>query len=203
MEFSPTTLAILYWSTLLASVVSGAAAVIDCRRKQFDLFGVLIVAFCAALGGGTLRDVILDRPVFWVADSGYLVFVWLGALATFFIARRIELDARWFELPDAVALGLYTIAGTQAALMVGCDWMVASFMGVITGVAGGILRDILLNEEPLVFNGPVSATACWLGALLYIAMWHRVDINLAALVTVLVVTLIRLSALRWNWTLPK
>jgi uncharacterized membrane protein YeiH len=203
MDFSPTTLAILYWSTLLASVVSAAAAVIDCRRKQFDLFGVLIVAFCAALGGGTLRDVVLDRTVFWVADSSNLVFVWLGALATFFIARRIELSSRRFELPDAIALGLYTLAGTHAALMLQGDWLVASFMGVITAVAGGILRDILLNEEPQVFKCEVYATASWIGALLYVAMWHRVDLNLAALVTTLAVILIRLSALRWKWTLPK
>lgn len=203
MDFSPTTLSILYWSTLLASVVSAAAAVIDCRRKQFDLFGVLIVAFCAALGGGTLRDVVLDRTVFWVADSSHLVFVWLGALATFFITRRIELSPRRFELPDAIALGLYTLAGTHAALMLQSDWLVASFMGVITAVAGGILRDILLNEEPQVFKCEVYATASWIGALLYVAMWHRVDLNLAAFITALTVTLIRLSALRWNWTLPK
>jgi uncharacterized membrane protein YeiH len=203
MDFSPTTLSILYWSTLLASVVSAAAAVIDCRRKQFDLFGVLIVAFCAALGGGTLRDVVLDRTVFWVADASHLVFVWLGALATFFIARRVELSPRRFELPDAIALGLYTLAGTHAALMLQGDWLVASFMGVITAVAGGILRDILLNEEPQVFKCEVYATASWAGALLYVAMWHRVDLNLAAFITTLTVILIRLSALRWNWTLPK
>ncbi|MCY0967452.1 trimeric intracellular cation channel family protein [Parathalassolituus penaei] len=203
MEFSPTTLSILYWSTLLSSVASGAAAVIDCRRKQFDLFGVLMVAFCAALGGGTLRDVALDRPVFWIADSSNLVFVWLGALATFFVARKIELSANRFEIPDAIALGLFTVAGTHAALMMNTDWVVASFMGVITSVAGGILRDILLNEEPQVFKCQVYATASWVGALLYVAMWHRVDPNLAAAITAITVTLLRFGALRWNWTLPK
>lgn len=203
MEFSPTTLSILYWSTLLSSVASGAAAVIDCRRKQFDLFGVLMVAFCAALGGGTLRDMALDRPVFWIADSSNLVFVWLGALATFFVARKIELSANRFEIPDAIALGLFTVAGTHAALMMNTDWVVASFMGVITSVAGGILRDILLNEEPQVFKCQVYATASWVGALLYVAMWHRVDPNLAAAITAITVTLLRFGALRWNWTLPK
>ena len=203
MEFSPTTLSILYWSTLLSSVASGAAAVIDCRRKQFDLFGVLMVAFCAALGGGTLRDVALDRPVFWIADSSNLVFVWLGALVTFFVARKIELSANRFEIPDAIALGLFTVAGTHAALMMNTDWVVASFMGVITSVAGGILRDILLNEEPQVFKCQVYATASWVGALLYVAMWHRVDPNLAAAITAITVTLLRFGALRWNWTLPK
>mgnify|MGYP001354380286 CR=1 FL=1 len=203
MEFTPTTVAILYWSTLLASVIAGASTVLDCRRKQFDLFGVLMVAFCTALGGGTLRDLILDRKVFWVADVSNLVYVWGGALLAFYIARRIELKPHRFEVPDAISLGLFTVAGTHAAMMLDNHWLVASFMGVITGVAGGILRDILLNEEPQVFKGEVYATACWIGSLLYTFMWHRVDLNLAAFVTAITVTLLRLAALRWNWTLPK
>lgn len=203
MDFSPNTAAILYWSTLFASVFSAAAGVIDARQKKFDLFGVMIIAFCAALGGGTLRDVILDRPVFWIGDPSYLVITWVGALLTFWVARRIELEARWFEIPDAIALALYTIAGTQAALMMGTNWLVASFMGVITGVAGGILRDILLNEEPLVFKGPFYATASWAGSMLYAVLWHKVDANAAVISTLLLVFMVRISAIKWNLMLPR
>ncbi|WP_221796013.1 trimeric intracellular cation channel family protein [Oceanobacter mangrovi] len=203
MEIPADTSLLLYWLTMLASIFSAAAGVIDARNKQFDLFGVLIIAFCAALGGGTLRDVILDRPVFWIGDSSYLVFTWLGALGTFYIARKIELSPRWFEIPDAVALALYTIAGTQASLMMGTDWLIASFMGVITGVAGGILRDVLLNEEPLVFKGPFYATASWSGSLLYAVLWQKVDPNAAVMATGVLIILIRISAIRWDLHLPR
>lgn len=195
---------VLYWSTMLAAVLSAAAGVLDARSKQFDLFGVLIIAFCAALGGGTLRDILLDRPVFWVKDSSYLIFTWLGAIATFYLARRVKLSGHWFVVPDAVALGLYTVAGTHAALLMDSDWLVASFMGVITGVAGGILRDILLNQEPLVFQGPLYATASWAGALLFIVLQHH-DLDVVASTTAagILITLLRLSAIRWNLVLPR
>ncbi|WP_430460345.1 trimeric intracellular cation channel family protein [Thalassolituus sp. LLYu03] len=195
---------ILYWSTMLASILSAAAGVLDARGKQFDLFGVMIIAFCAALGGGTLRDVILDRPVFWVKDSSYLVFTWLGAILTFYLARWIKLSSRWFVVPDAIALGLYTVAGTHAALVLGNDWLVASFMGVITGVAGGILRDILLNQEPLVFQGPLYATASWAGSVLFIILFHQKTDPVAATVAAgILIAMVRLLAVRWNLVLPR
>lgn len=195
---------VMYWSTMFASILSASAGVLDARSKQFDLFGIMIIAFCAALGGGTLRDTLLDRTVFWVADSSYLIFTWFGALATFFLARWIKLSGRWFVIPDAAALGLYTVAGTQAALGVGADLLVASFMGVITGVAGGILRDILLNQDPLVFQGQWYATAAWSGSLLYILMVHNdINIGAAALIAGVFIFLLRLSAIRWNLVLPR
>lgn len=203
MELS--TAEVMYWLTLFAAVLAGAAAVVDARNKQYDLFGVMIVAFCAALGGGTLRDTVLDRPVFWIVDSSYLLVTWTGALAMFFLARKIRLSGQWFVLPDAAALGLYTIAGTQAALAFGTDWLIASFMGVITGVAGGILRDVLLNQDPLVFQGQWYATAAWSGSLLYIVIMEHnwLTIGPAALLTGSLIFLLRVAAIRWNLSLPR
>lgn len=196
---------VMYWLTMFASVLAGAAAVLDARRKEYDLFGVMIIAFCAALGGGTLRDTLLDRPVFWVVDSSYLLVTWAGALATFFLARRVHLSGHWFVIPDAAALGLYTIAGTQAALAFGADWLIASFMGVITGVAGGILRDILLNQDPLVFQGQWYATAAWTGSLLYILIMQQqwLPLGTAVLLAGTLIFLLRMAALRWNLSLPR
>lgn len=168
---------------MLALVFSAAAGVLDARGKQFDLFGVMIIAFCAALGGGTLRDVILDRDVFWVKDDAYLIVTWASAIMTFYLARWVRLSSRWFLVPDAAALGLYTVAGTQAALSLGSSWLVASFMGVITGAAGGILRDILVNEIPVIFRSQhtLYATASWLGALLFIGLLQQqISVGVAA-----------------------
>ncbi|UTW48691.1 trimeric intracellular cation channel family protein [Bacterioplanoides sp. SCSIO 12839] len=201
-----TTDQVLYWSTLFASVFSAAAGVLDARGKQFDLFGVMIIAFCAALGGGTLRDVVLDRDVFWVYDDSYLIITWMAAIFTFYLARWIHLSSRWFMVPDAAALGLYTVAGTQAALSLEVSWLVASFMGVVTGVAGGILRDILLNEIPVVFHREhtLYATVAWLGSLILIGL-HQAGIShtLSAGVTIGFIFFSRLAAIRWNLVLPE
>jgi uncharacterized membrane protein YeiH len=130
-----------------------SAGVLEAGRKRYDLFGMIVVALAAALGGGALRDLLLDRPVFWVADQTYLVAAFAAAFVTFFLARAFVLPPRLFLIPDAAGLALFTVTGTKAALAWGAPWLVASVMGVITGVMGGILRDVLCNEEPLVFQG--------------------------------------------------
>ncbi|MEJ2394190.1 MAG: trimeric intracellular cation channel family protein [Candidatus Thiodiazotropha sp.] len=196
--------AIIYGFTQSAVAVMAAAAVLEAGKRPFDLFGMMVIAMAAALGGGTLRDLLLDRTVFWVADQTYL-FVALGAgLLTFFLARRIDLPSRLFLIPDALGLALFTVAGCKVALLLEAPWLVASFMGVITGVMGGVLRDVLCNEEPLVFQGPLYATAAWCGALLLIGLLKlQVDATLAALIAGSTIFLLRMAALYWDLGLPK
>lgn len=191
---------------LCAVASSAAAAVLEAGRKKYDLFGVIIVAIAGALGGGSLRDILLGRPVFWVHDQIYLVITLLAALATFFLARRVRWPARLFLLPDALGLALFVVIGTRAALMQGSPWLVATFMGVITGVMGGVIRDVLCNEDPLVFQGPLYATAAWLGALLYVALHGYSAVfgqGFAELVSGCFIFGLRLAALHWNINLPK
>lgn len=196
--------AIIYGFTQSAVAVMAAAAVLEAGKRHFDLFGMLVIAMAAALGGGTLRDLLLDRTVFWVADQTYL-FVAMGAgLLTFFLARHIDLPGRLFLIPDALGLALFTVAGCKVALLLETPWLVASFMGVITGVMGGVLRDVLCNEEPLVFQGPLYATAAWCGALLLIGLLQlQVDATLAALIAGSTIFLLRMAALYWDLGLPK
>lgn len=190
--------------SLTAAAMMAAAGVLEAGRKAFDLFGMLVVALAAALGGGTLRDLLLDRPVFWLADQTFLIAAGLAGLVTFFLARAVALPARLFLIPDAVGLSLFTITGTKAALMLDQTWLVASFMGVITGVVGGILRDVLCNEEPLVFQGPLYATAAWLGALGYLIMLQfGVDDALSAVIAGGQIFAVRLAALHWELALPR
>ncbi len=125
------------WITPLAVAVSAAAGVLEAGKKRFDLFGMLLTAFASALGGGLLRDVLLNRTVFWVADQNYLLAALGAGLATFFAARWVRLPANLFLVPDAAGLALFTVAGTNVALAVNMPWPMASFMGVITGVMGG------------------------------------------------------------------
>lgn len=195
---------LLYWIGQSAVILMAAVAVLEAGRKRFDLFGTVLVALAAALGGGSVRDLLLGRPVFWVVDQTYLLCALAAAGVTFFLARVFVLPARLFLIPDAAGLALFTVLGTKASLLWGAPWLVASFMGVITGVMGGILRDILCNEEPLVFQGPLYATAAWAGALTLIGLLALdLDGRIAALAAGAVVFLLRVAAIRWEIGLPR
>ena len=206
MTISPTPqlLVTLYWITLLAVIVSSASGVLKAGFKQFDLFGVIIIATATGLGGGSLRDMLLDREVFWIGDQIFFIASLLSAIIIFITARLVAIPPRFFLIPDAAGLATFAIAGTLASLLVGAPWLIASFMGVITGTLGGIFRDVLCNETPVVFHSPLYATVSWLGSLLFIGLLY-IDINttMAAVVTGVLIFVGRLLAIRYNLTLPK
>jgi uncharacterized membrane protein YeiH len=194
---------LLYGLGIAASVVCGATGVLEAGRKHIDLFGAITAGIAASLGGGTLRDLLLDRKVFWIADQTYLIATIAAAVMTFFLARRWTLPAKLFLLPDAMGLALFTVVGTQIGIQFQTPWLVASLMGVITGVFGGLLRDVLANEMPLVFTSELYATAAWLGAVAMIVMQELgLGYVSSSFLGMGVVILIRLAAIRWHITLP-
>ena len=152
---TPALLDSLYWITLIAVIVSSASGVLKAGFKQFDLFGVIIIAIATGLGGGSLRDMLLDRDVFWIRDQVFFIASLGSAIFIFISARLIAIPPRFFLVADAAGLATFGIAGTLVSLMVDAPWLVASFMGVMTGTMGGIFRDILSNEPPVVFSGQV------------------------------------------------
>lgn len=189
---------------MAAVAVSALAGVLDARRKYVDLIGALLVGMATALGGGTVRDVLLDRPVFWVIDQTYLVVACLTSIFSFFAIRARQIPARALILPDAMGLALFTILGTQVALHHGAPWLVASLMGVTTGVVGGLLRDILCNDVPsILLQGELYATAAWAGALFRIVLrtigLSTMTANSLAMAVILA---LRLLAVRYHLTLP-
>lgn len=195
---------VLYWAGLLAVAVNALTGVLDAGRKQMDLIGVVMVGAATALGGGTVRDVLLGRPVFWIADQLYLIVALVATLAVFFAVRNLRLPPRLFLIPDAFGLALFTIVGTQIALQWQAPWLVASLLGMITGVVGGVLRDVLCNEVPLVFvRGELYASAAWLGALALVGLQAlSVSPLIAASVGMATVLTIRLAAMAFRITLP-
>lgn len=196
--------ALLYWVGMAAVAVNALTGVLDSGRKQMDLIGALLVGVATALGGGTVRDLLLDRNVFWVVDQAYLITALGSGLLTFFIARTLPLPPRLFLIPDAIGLALFTVVGTQVALQWHAPWLVASLMGVTTGVVGGVLRDVLCNDVPLVFlKGELYATAAWIGALSMIALETAgVSSVLASWLAMGLILAIRLSAMHFRITLP-
>ena len=201
---NPALLDSLYWITLIAVIVSSASGVLKAGFKQFDLFGVIIIAIATGLGGGSLRDMLLDREVFWINDQVFFIASLGSAIIIFITARLIVISHRFFLIPDAAGLATFAIAGTLVSLMTGVPWLIASFMGVITGTMGGIFRDILSNEPPLVFHSPLYATASWAGSLLFIVLL-QIDINVttAAIIAGTGIFIARLLALYFNINLPK
>lgn len=194
----------LYGLGIAASVVCGATGVLEAGRKQVDLFGAITAGVAAALGGGTVRDLLLDRQVFWITDQTYLMVTILATIITFFLARRWPMPGKLFLIPDAIGLALFTVVGTQVALQLQAPWLVASLLGVITAVFGGLLRDVLTNEVPLVFGGELYATAAWVGALSLIGLQHLgMDHVSAGFIAMALVFTLRIAAIRWRITLPR
>ncbi len=195
---------LLYWIGLVAVSVNALTGVLDAGRKQMDLVGVVMVGSATALGGGTVRDLLLDRTVFWISDQTYLVVALATTVVIFFAVRGLRLPPRLFLIPDAVGLALFTVVGTQVALEWQAPWLVASLLGVITGVLGGVLRDVLCNDVPLIFvRGELYASAAWAGALALIGLqaFGLSDVA-AAWISMAVVLIARLLAMAFRITLP-
>jgi uncharacterized membrane protein YeiH len=193
-----------YVITMSAVAVSAITGVLEAGRKPIDLFGVVLVALASALGGGTIRDLLLHRQVFWVADQTYLVAAIAAGVAGFVLVRLARLPANLFLVPDALGLALFTVIGTQVSLASGAPWFVATFLGVVTGVFGSVLRDILCNEVPLVFTGELYATASWAGAMVFIGLLQAgIAGPLASLLAMAAIFLTRIAAIHWHLTLPR
>ena len=190
---------------VIAFALSG---IIEAARKHFDLVGVVMVAAIAAFGGGTLRDVLLDRrPFFWAEQEFWLwVLIAVGLILPFFFkANHIELTEKAMLIPDAFGLGIFAAGGTHIALQTGATPMVAVVMGVITATVGGVLRDVLVNEVPRAFHdhqpyAVIAFAGGWLVVLLsYLQTPEYLDVLAAAVVMVVV----RLLAVKFGWELKR
>ncbi len=204
VEPTPMLLDSLYWITLLAVVVSSASGVLQAGFKQFDLFGVIVIGIATGLGGGSLRDMLLDRDVFWIRDQIFFVASIGSAVAMFLAARLIRIPHRAFLVADAAGLATFGVAGTLASLMVGAPALVASFMGVVTGTMGGVFRDVLCDEQPVVFSSPLYATVSWAGSLAFIGLLALgMDVTVSAIVAGTAIFVFRLMALHYDIRLPR
>ena len=159
---------------IMAILVGAFSGFIEARRKRMDLVGVFTVAFITAFGGGTLRDILLDlRPLFWVTHQEYAILIFVLALVASPLIRTLRhiLSEKLIVIADAIGLGLFSIAGVSAALDAQMPIFIASMMGVITGIFGGVLRDIVCNEVPMVFrDGKPYAICSFLGSWMYLIM---------------------------------
>lgn len=197
---------LFYVSDLFGVGVFAVTGALMAGRKSMDLFGVLVIAIVTALGGGTLRDVILDNhPVSWIRNDTYILVAALAALATVGWVRFTRpIHETGLLVADAFGLAVFTVIGTEVALQGGTPVSTAVIMGVMTGVAGGVMRDVICNEIPLIFQKEIYATACIAGSLVFIGL-RSLDLPWAwaAGLAMLVVLFTRLAAIRWHLFLPR
>jgi uncharacterized membrane protein YeiH len=192
---------------IAAVFVSAVSGILEARKKKMDLVGVYSVALMTAFGGGTLRDLLLDRrPFYWIQNYDYPLWIFLLCLAALYLTRRVLLSERAIAIPDALGLGLFSITGAYYSLQNHESLFIASLFGVITGVFGGVLRDVVCNEIPLVFASSTSlyATCSFAGSWVYLlaaqAGFPQMRATIAGIATTF---LLRMLAIRFNLRLPQ
>lgn len=171
--------------------------------KKFDWFGAYIVGLMTAIGGGTLRDILLDTTPFWMDNGWYLTVTGLSLLYVILFHRQLERIKSTILIFDTIGLALFVVIGIQKTLTFDYPMWVAIIMGTLTGAFGGVVRDILLNDVPLIFRKDIYGTACIAGGIVY---WLMVVCNADALLQqlscALTVIIIRLLAVKYGWAIP-
>ncbi len=171
--------------------------------KQFDWFGAFIVGLATAVGGGTIRDVMLDRSPFWMTQWIYFAITGFALLLFVLMHRQINRISNTIFLFDTIGLGLFTVVGIQRTVDAGFPLWTACAMGMLTGAAGGVLRDILINEVPLIFRRDIYALACFAGGVFYvIGFYEGLPAEACAIGCAMAVIIIRLLAVMFHWQLP-
>jgi uncharacterized membrane protein YeiH len=194
----------IYLLDLFGVAVFAITGSLAAGQKKMDLFGVVVLALATALGGGTLRDVILGAyPVFWISNTTYIFVGTTAAVSTFVIAGFVRPPAKALKFADAFGLAVFTIIGTERAISFGVPSSIAVIMGVMTGVAGGIIRDMLSGEIPLVLKAEIYATASLCGAITFALLKkHFPGMPLPAPTAITVILALRLAAIHWKLSLP-
>ena len=194
----------LYYLELAGVAVFAATGVLASRDRDLDLLGVIVVATITAIGGGTLRDVLLGRhPIFWIADTTYLLVIIGAAVLTIVYLRVRPEPGATLLVADALGLGLFAISGARLAENDGMEPLIVVLMGTMTGVTGGVLRDVITARVPLILRQDIYATAAILGIVSYLGL-QAAGLGSApsAITGMLVVVLLRLAAIRWGLHLP-
>ena len=196
---------LLYLLDLIGVAVFAVSGVLVAAHSGMDLLGGLALAALTAIGGGTLRDVLLNRhPIFWIRDARYLLIILLVALLSMLYLAYFPPPGHGFLIADALGLALFAISGAQIAEAAGASWLIVVLMGTMTGTAGGVLRDVMSARVPLIFREDVYATAAIAGIVVYLVLQKLGTQRVVAVsVGVLVILAMRLWAVVWGMHLPR
>ena len=181
--------------------ISGALAIQD---DHDDLFGAGFMGFVTAIGGGTLRDIMLGSyPLVWIGDVYFLYSIFAGVIVAYFFYKSLIVHKRTFMLFDTLGISFFTILGVEKALSLNFAPEIAAIMGMFSAVMGGVIRDVLTNETPVLFRREIYATACLSGAVLYLLLYNGgVPRNVNILVSILLIVVVRILAIKFKLALP-
>lgn len=185
----------------VAFAISGALAAMN---RRLDLFGIFIIAFVTSIGGGTLRDILTgSTPVTWMENTIYIYFIGFVTIIAIIFRNKLDRLKKSLFLFDTIGLGVFTITGVEMGVQAGLSPIISITIGAMTGTFGGVIRDILCNEIPVIFRKEIYATACILGAFTFVVL-HDLGVNMDIIyvVTSLIVIVIRLIVVRYHISLP-
>lgn len=185
-----------------AFAVSGALVASD---KKFDLFGLVIIAFVTAVGGGMLRDLLIDaHPINWIGDLNYMYTIFLAVIFTFLFKSKIAHLSKTMFLFDTIGLSVFTLLGLEKGLSFNLNPIIALIMGMISAVFGGVLRDVLTNKIPLIFEKEIYASACLIGGISYLLLtYFNMTENVIFVFSASIIVIIRVIAVKFKLQLPK
>lgn len=189
---------------VLGTIAFAISGIRLAAAKSFDWFGAYIVGLVTAIGGGTLRDLLLGIPVFWMQSAMYLAVTFLSLVTVIIFRKALVKGMRTLFIFDAIGLALFVVVGIEKSYAAGFPSWVAVVMGMITGSFGGVIRDILINEEPLFFRKDIYATACLAGGVVYWLVQHIPGASpiIPQICCAVTVIGLRVLAVHYNWSLP-
>lgn len=189
---------------ILGVVAFSISGVLTAMRKQLDVFGILIIAFATSVGGGTLRDVLIKADVAWLTNMTYVYVILITTIVAIIIRNKINYLRKSLFLFDTLGIGLYTVVGVEKGLSADLPPLICIAFGTISACFGGVIRDILCNDIPVIFHKEIYATACITGGFTYFLLnYFNLHQDLIFVVSGFVVIIIRISAVVFNIRLPK
>ncbi|MCB9359933.1 MAG: trimeric intracellular cation channel family protein [Flavobacteriales bacterium] len=196
-------MSILYILDYIGVFVFAMSGILTASNKKLDLFGGFIIAFVTALGGGTLRDLLLNVEIGWILETKYIYIVLAGAFFALLFKKFTQKMSKTIFLFDTIGISLFTILGVQKALLLNAPTEVAVMFGVMTATFGGVIRDILCTEIPLIFRKEIYATACFAGAITYVSLnYFGVNDIINTIISGAIIIATRTVAVIKNLSLP-
>ena len=188
---------------ILGTISFAVSGVLTAMKKRLDAFGILIIAFVTAVGGGTLRDVLIDANIAWMRNLTYLYVIIIASILAVIFRRKLSYVRRSLFLFDTIGIGLYTVLGVEKGIAAGFPPIICIALGTLSACFGGVIRDILCNEIPIIFRKEIYATACIVGGLTYFLLLQTpLSVNWVVILSGSMVITVRLLAVTFNVSLP-
>lgn len=196
---------VVYIIDILGTFAFAISGALVASKKKFDLFGVIIIAFVTAVGGGMLRDIMINaHPINWIGDLNYIWTILIAVIFTFLFKKKIEPLRKTFFLFDTIGISVFTLLGLQKGLNLHLPTIVALIMGMVSAVFGGVIRDVLTRKVPLIFKKEIYASACLLGGVVYITLrYFGIDEDINFILSAIVIMVTRTLSVIYKLELPK